>query len=99
MARQLRSADTLLTTAVHTAVQALQTGPEDTAAVRLALLYAAAIDSNDDQAAYTALNDMGPKLLSTLDALGATPKSRRTRKTPPSRAESRLEVLRATRAG
>lgn len=99
MTRRLQSAETLMCTAVHEAVKALQIGPEDSAAVRLALLYAAAIDSNDDQAAYTALNDMGPKLLSALDALGATPKSRGARKgVPPSRAQSRLEALRASRA-
>ncbi len=99
MASQLRSVDTLLTTAVHTSVDALHTGPEDVAVVRLALLYAAAIDSNDEQAAYAALNDMGPKLLSALDALGATPKSRGARKPPASRAQSRLEALRAARTG
>lgn len=58
---------------VQTAVAALtDLQPSDQAAVELALMYAANIDTDPDL-----IDKLGPKLLAALDALGATPKARK----------------------
>ena len=71
---RIRDADTLIGPAVTNAVQALTLEPEDDAAVALARQYAAAIDDADNPA--DALEKLGPKLLSVLEQLGATPRAR-----------------------
>src|SRR5258708_32494072 len=48
--------------------------PADSAAVKLAQRYAAAIDDADNRA--EALERLGPRLLAVLEALGATPAAR-----------------------
>ena len=49
----------------------------DVAAAKLAALYAAAIDGADTA---DVLDKLGPKLLAALEALGATPRARASRK-------------------
>jgi hypothetical protein len=71
---KIRAADDLIAPAVHEAIGQLPLRPEDHAAATLAQRYAAAIDDADDPQA--TLDALGPKLLATLDALGATPKAR-----------------------
>ncbi len=89
----LRSADDLLASVVDTSIRALTLQPEDAAVVRLARQYAAAIDADPDQ-----LDALGPKLLAALNALGASPAGRtRLKGGAPTRAESRLTVLRQAR--
>ena len=91
--RALRSADDLLAAVVDTSIKALTLQPEDAAVVRLARQYAAAIDADPDT-----LDAMGPKLLAALTALGASPAGRiRLKGGEPTRAESRLSVLRQAR--
>lgn len=93
---QIRSADTLIGPAVANTIDQLTLQPEDHAAARLAQRYAAAIDNADDPAA--ALQHLGPKLLDTLEQLGATPQARaRITKTPANGVTTRLEALRAAR--
>lgn len=82
--------------AVAATVRALTLTPADTGAVRLALDYAAAIDDADEQA--DALAALGPKLLATLEALGATPAARaKAKPTTGGKPESQLGKLRAAR--
>jgi len=96
MARQLRSADTLLATAVQTAIDALTLTPADSGAVKLAHSYATAIDAADEPA--DMLDRLGPKLLAALEALGATPRARAVRKGGASApVASKLDELRARR--
>lgn len=70
----LQDADRTLTAAVALTLDALQLAPGDAAAKRLATRYAAAIDAAENHA--EALDKLGPKLLATLEALGATPQAR-----------------------
>jgi hypothetical protein len=97
MGRKLRSADTLFAPAVHDALNALQIAAEDVAAAQLARRYAEALDKAPDDA--EVLAEFGPKLLSVLTALGATPRGRAAlgRKSAQPRGTRRLEVLRAAR--
>ncbi len=90
----LRDADELMATAVAATLDALDLTEADTAAVRLARRYAAAID--DDEAA---LDVYGPKLLAVLEALGATPAARARLKggKPADAKPSRLAQLRDAR--
>jgi hypothetical protein len=67
----LRSADELLLPTVQHTIANLTLRPEDSAAATLAERYAATIDANPEQ-----LKDLGPRLLATLEALGATPRAR-----------------------
>jgi hypothetical protein len=60
----------LLPTVQHT-IANLTLRPEDSAAATLAERYAASIDADPEQ-----LKDLGPRLLATLEALGATPHAR-----------------------
>lgn len=99
----LRDADDTLTAAVATTIHELGLDDVDSAAVALARHYAEAIDAGhcDDCDADTSLDTLGPKLLAALDALGATPAARsKLRKGgAPSDGPSRLDQLRAARAG
>jgi hypothetical protein len=96
MTRHLEAVDNLLGPAVAETVAALTTTLEDKAAVQLAKRYAATIDEAEDRA--EAMEKLGPKLLTVLESLGATPASRaRLKGGAPSRAESRLQTLRAAR--
>lgn len=93
----LRPVDDLMLPAVNAAIEVLTLAPEDVAVVRLARRYAAAIDADSDPER-PALETYGPKLLLALTALGATPAGRhRLKGGVPSRASSRLEVLRSAR--
>jgi hypothetical protein len=57
--------------AVEAAIGELELSGSDKGAVELALTYAREIDTGVDQ-----LEALGPKLLTTLEALGATPRAR-----------------------
>lgn len=94
---RIRGADNLIAPAVTNAIQTLPLEPEDEAAVTLARQYATAIDESDDPAA--TLNDLGPKLLATLEQLGATPKARAliTKGAGASGGQGKLAALRAAR--
>lgn len=73
--------------------------PRDRAAYLLALRLAIAIEQTDDP---TVLRDLAPRLLSALDAIHATPKSRVAPKATQevkSDVESPLARLRATHNG
>ena len=61
--------------AVDAAIGAMKLTPADDAAVALARFYAKAMEDAEDKqkAAY-----LGPHLLNTLDALGGTPKARKS---------------------
>lgn len=93
----LRDADDLLVPAVRETLGALDVGPQDAAAVRLALRYAKTIDDNPDPA--WAMRWIGPLLLDALEQLGATPAARARLKTGSTAAApvSQLAKLRAAR--
>jgi hypothetical protein len=94
----LRSVDNLIAPAVTETVDALDLAPEDAAAVRLAKQYAAAIDDAPMDERVKVLSDLGPRLLTALTELGATPKARAAAmKGGGTRAESRLAAIRAAR--
>jgi len=99
MTAQLRPADDLIGPAVAETINALQLAPEDAAAVQLARRYAAILDDAfalDDEV--RTWGDLGPKLLSVLESLGATPKARAAAlKGGASRVESRLAAIREAR--
>jgi len=99
---KLRDADTLLLTAVKTTIEKLELDDIDRAAVKLAEHYAQAIDAGHcpECDADRDLEDLGHRLLSVLDALGATPaaRSRITKGgAAPSAAANRLAILREAR--
>jgi hypothetical protein len=88
--------DPTLTEALSAALAALDRKPEDAAAVALARLYAARLDSENAD-----LVKEGPLLLSVLESLGMTPKGRAAvlgkgggKGAPPG---NRLDELRAKR--
>jgi hypothetical protein len=66
--------DAPLAEVVRKALLQISTKDEDTAAMRLAESYAAAIDDAADKG--EALDKLGPKLLAALVELGMTPKAR-----------------------
>src|SRR5260370_17015169 len=70
----LRDAGELLRPAVTATVTGLTLAAADSAAVKLAQRYAAAIDDADNRA--EALERLGPKLLAALESLGAPPAAR-----------------------
>jgi hypothetical protein len=75
----LRDASELLYPAVMQAVAELGLLGSDSAAAKLAQQYARTIDQSGElgaKAYYTTLRWLGPELLKTLDALGATPQAR-----------------------
>jgi hypothetical protein len=91
----LRDADELLVPAVEETLAALKLGERDAAAAQLARTYARVIDQAADQA--QALRWVGPLLLKSLEALGATPLSRAGAKPKPAErvAPSGVALLRA----
>lgn len=94
--RVLRDAQQLLEPVVAEVVGKLSLSPEDVAAAALAVRYAAEIDAAENRG--EAMEKLGPKLLTTLEALGATPAARaRLKGGATSRAENRLAALRAAR--
>jgi hypothetical protein len=96
---QLRDASELLLPEVRASVAALTTITDcDSAAVRLAERYAAAIDSAESEKAQAwVIRWVGPLLLDTLMQLGATPISRGVKAAAPEQGISRLDQLRAAR--
>lgn len=91
----LRSADELLLPTVQHTIANLTLRPEDSAAATLAERYAATIDADPEQ-----LKDLGPKLLATLEALGATPRARAAGRKPAgggTGGTSKLAALREAR--
>ncbi|HEX6579207.1 MAG TPA: hypothetical protein VF082_12655 [Jiangellaceae bacterium] len=94
----LRPVDDLIAPDVAKTLAALTSlAPEDTAAVRLARRYAAAIDDAPADERVAALGTFGPKLLAVLEQLGATPKARAARKGEAPSGTGRLAALRAAR--
>lgn len=98
----LRDAGDLMTSAVAETITALDLQPEDAAAVKLALLYAAQIDectgSDDPKLAAWAARWIAPLLLACLADLGATPAARAAlakRGGPPAGGETTLSKLRS----
>lgn len=112
MAPPLRDVSELLWPAVQESLASLELGPEHAAAKKLAQRYAQVIDALPDQGSERAhdqawaLRWIGPELLKTLDALGATPDAAaRISKLakgggdkPADAAPSQLDRLRASRA-
>jgi hypothetical protein len=101
--RMLRPVERLLAAAVDETVDALDLDAADTAVARLARAYAATIDTTvggHECGGYRAvMNDLGPKLLAALDALGATPQARSRRKGGGGdrAGEGKLQALREAR--
>jgi hypothetical protein len=91
----LRSTDQMLLPAVKETVAALEITDKDAALIRLAEHYAATIDNAAENKRYYAVRDVGPLLLSALQALGATPVIARTQDKPAAPAVSKLAALRA----
>ena len=89
-----RDAAELLSPAVEETLSALQLTEQDAAAAQLARRYAKVIDQARDPA--WAARWLGPELLRCLDALQATPASRKAAKPQP-QGPSRLDQLRAAR--
>lgn len=71
---KLQLVEGTLSYAVNDTLEQLKLGPLDTAAAQLARKYAKAIDDAPDLA--EAIDSTGPKLLSCLESLGATPAAR-----------------------
>lgn len=87
-------ADRRLGPAVAETISALSLTPQDAAAARLAERYAREVDDAEDPAEM--LDRLGPKLLSALVQLGATPAARAAvLKGGATGAPNRLDVLRA----
>ncbi len=80
---------------LNAALDATETTPADQTAVHLALLYASQIDENEARA-----SELGPKLLTALDALCMTPRARNAIKGASGAAilDSPLDQLKARRA-
>jgi hypothetical protein len=94
----LQDADRLLAPAVERTLGELRLGTVDDAVATLAQAYAAAIDTDPEG---DALEDLGPKLLATLQALQATPAAR-SRLRPQGggdAGQNRLQALRSARRG
>jgi hypothetical protein len=84
----LRSADDLFRSAVTQTLAALDLTAADEALRRLAWSYAEALDADPES-----LATLGPRLLSALESLQATPRARRA-SPPADPGPSRLEVFR-----
>lgn len=89
---KLRAADDTLAYAVAATLNDLTLSPEDRGVARLAALYADQIDGDPSQ-----IEALGPKLLTALEALGASPRARAAIRKPPSSAVGRLEAIRGAR--
>src|SRR5258708_9544728 len=94
----LRDGGGLVRPAVTATVTGLTLAAADSAAVKLAQRYAAAIDDADSRA--EALERLGPRLLAALESLGATPAARAKLKggKEPGATEDPLQKLRAAPA-
>src|SRR5262245_61273110 len=94
----LRVVSELVIAAVEETIEALTLQPEDKAAVQLARKYATAIDEADPEDRAEVLEKLGPKMLTALESLGATPAARAKLKGgAPTRAQNRLEAIRSAR--
>lgn len=98
----LRDADELLLPQVKHTIQQLSASlrPEDSAAATLAEQYADAIDQTvcpECGSHREALDRLGPKLLTALESLGATPRARATAGRQEGGSGGRLAQLRAAR--
>jgi hypothetical protein len=84
------SAESFLSEALGLTIDALTLKDEDKAGLALATLYCEQIDADPDT-----LSDLGPKLLATLTALGATPAGRSVKGAPGGKpaAATPLELL------
>jgi hypothetical protein len=99
----LRDADDLLLPAVHRTIAQLDLRPEDSAAATLAERYAETIDDttcNECGSHADQLKELGPKLLTALESLGATPRARAaiTKGGATGAGQGKLGALRAARA-
>jgi hypothetical protein len=102
MAAYLRDTDRLMFPAVVETVAVLDLDPngKDAAAVKLAKLYAIAIDEASDAKQANVLRWLGPELQKVLESLGATPAARAAMKKPAKPADAKpngLAKLRAAR--
>lgn len=96
---RLRAADALVAPAVAETVANLDLGPADAGTVRLTERLAAEIDSADPAMRATVLDRLGPRLLSCLEALGASPRARaQLGKGGTPRGGGKLDQLRAARS-
>lgn len=91
----LRDAKELLEYSTAEALAAIDAEVQDVAAIKLAIRYAAAISRHEGD--IEVLNKLGPKLLATLESLGATPAARARMKDhkPADSNEGGLAKLRA----
>jgi hypothetical protein len=93
----LRDADRLLVPAVSDVLGHLELAPEDAGIVRLVGEYARILDDAPGDVEVWA--KIGPKLLTALEALGASPRARAALKKggAPNAVQNRLAVLREAR--
>jgi hypothetical protein len=100
MAAYLRNTDRLMFPAVVEAVAVLDLDPngKDAAAVKLAKLYAIAIDEASDAKQANVLRWLGPELQKVLESLGATPAARAAMKKPAKPADAKPNGLTRLRA-
>jgi hypothetical protein len=100
MAAYLRDTDRLMFPAVAEAVAVLDLDPngKDAAAVKLAKLYAIAIDEASDAKQANVLRWLGPELQKVLESLGATPAARAAMKKPAKPADAKPNGLARLRA-
>lgn len=92
----------MLLPAVTSTLDALNLGEQDKAAAKLAIQYARHIDDAATSAEQeAAIRRLGPLLLDALEALGATPRSRKTKPAQPGTtpAADWLTEMRASHAG
>lgn len=98
--RHLQPAEGTVAASVSDAVGALELKPEDVATTRLAMKYAQQIDAASGMAKESdVLEKLGPKLLTCLIELGATPRARSAALKPSApQAGSQLSKLRSARS-
>jgi hypothetical protein len=96
MVRKLVKTADQICPAVQETLDSLALEPKDKAVAKLAELYATQIDQAEDRG--RAIADLGPKLLSTLTALRATPAARVEQSKGGAGNVSKLDALRAARA-
>jgi hypothetical protein len=94
MTARRASVPTTMAGAVTSALKAAQLTPADAGARRLAMRYAEAIDAGADET----LEDLGPKLLAVLTALGCTPAGRQKPKGEVKAGGRALDGLRSARS-
>lgn len=91
MTGSVRDAKATMAHKVATALDTLEAHEGDVALRGLAMLYAEEIDRNFDD---ETLAKYGPKLQSTLESLGLSPRVRASLKQNPSKSKSRLRAAR-----